>query len=59
MNRPTRATREVSLAPSIPLGPEPFQADYGPVREEVLTYIDRETDQSELAGGRPGQHFDW
>jgi hypothetical protein len=39
--------------------PEPFNAEYGAIRPEVLDYIDQNTDQAELAGGSVGQRFEW
>ena len=54
-----RAPRAVLMTVGRPNVPEPFEADYGPLRDEVFTYIDAHTDQGELAKGEPGQHFEW
>lgn len=38
---------------------EPFPADYGPIRKEVLEHIDRHANQEELSAGKTGQRFEW
>lgn len=59
MNEPFRAPQAVTMTGGRPNVPEPFNADYGPIRDEILTYIEENTDQKELAGGEAGQHFEW
>lgn len=59
MHDPTRAPQTVVLTAGRPPVPEPFEADYGPIRDAILAHIDAHADQEELAGGEPGQHFEW
>lgn len=59
MNQLYRATQAVVLTVGRPNVPEAFEAEYGSLRDGVFANIDANTDQEELAGGEPGQHFDW
>lgn len=59
MNQPNRATQVVFATAGRPNVPEPFEAEYGPLRDSIFAYIDAHADQEELAGGEPGQHFEW
>ena len=59
MHDPYRAPQAVVLTVGRPAVPEPFEAEYGPLRNEIFSHIDAQADQDELAGGEPGQHFEW
>jgi len=59
MNEPQRSPQAVVITAAPPPVPEPFEAEYGPISDEMLAYIDAKADQEELAGGMPGQHFEW
>lgn len=38
---------------------QPFECDYGLVDDRLMSFIDEETDQEELAGGKVVERFDW
>lgn len=54
-----RAPQAVRISGAPLPTPEPFEAEYGPIRDEMLAYIDANTDQDELAKGMVGQRFEW
>jgi hypothetical protein len=49
----------VSFTPKPLPAQEPFEGEYGPLRDEIFSYIDSHTDQKALAGGKPVQCFEW
>lgn len=59
MHDPRRAPEAVLMTVGRPAVPEPFEAEYGPLRDEVFAYIRDNADQQELADGEAGQHFEW
>jgi hypothetical protein len=55
-----RRAREVAVDQRPLPVPDPYaDCEYGPIRDEILKFIDEHTDQDELAGGAVGQHFEW
>lgn len=59
MQQLQRAPQAVVTASGRPNVPQPFEAEYGPIRDEIFAYIEANTNQEELASGEPGQHFEW